>query len=90
RGGFDRTRVRVEFRGAMDPPVSALVYLASDRNPNYLGPASESEIAEQIRRATGPSGPNAEYALRLAEALRDLDAADDHVFAIADRVASPK
>ncbi len=84
RGGFDRTQVRVEFRNRCDPPVQALTYLASERNRNYLGSASDAEIVDQIRHAQGPSGPNTEYALRLAQALRDIDATDDHVFAITD------
>ena len=84
RGGFDRTHVQVEFRNPGQPPVQAVVYLATDRNPNYLGSASDSEIVHQIRHAQGPSGPNTEYALRLAQALRDIEATDDHVFAIAD------
>jgi cation transport regulator ChaC len=84
RGGFDRTEVEVEFREPGDRRVLALVYLASSRNPNYLGPASDAEIVHQIRHAQGPSGPNAEYALRLAQALRDIDTTDDHVYAIAD------
>ena len=84
RGGFDRTDVQVEFRNPGERPVQALVYLATDGNSNYLGPASDSEIAHQIRHAQGPSGPNIEYAIRLAQALRDIDAIDEHVFAIAD------
>jgi cation transport regulator ChaC len=86
RGGFDRIQVEVEFRNPGDRPVSALVYLATDRNPNYLGPASDAEIVDQIRHARGPSGPNTEYAVRLAQALREIDSTDDHVFAIADRL----
>lgn len=87
RGGFDRIPVEVEFPGSGDGPVSAFVYLANERNPNYLGPASDAEIVAQIRRARGPSGPNAEYAVELAQALRDIDATDDHVFAIVDRLS---
>ena len=87
RGGFDRTDVQVEFRNPDRRPIPAIVYLATDRNPNYLGPATDCEIVHQIRHAQGPSGSNTEYALRLAQALRDIDATDDHVFAIADRLA---
>jgi len=66
-------------------PVSgphALVWVATERNPNYLGPASLAAIAAVVRRARGPSGPNDEYVLRLAAALRDLGAQDPHVFAL--------
>jgi cation transport regulator ChaC len=88
RGGFDRKEVTVEFRDPDLPAVRALVYVATDRNPNYLGPAMDSEIAAQIRDAHGPSGSNAEYALELAAALRSIEADDGHVFAIADLLAA--
>jgi cation transport regulator ChaC len=65
----------------------ALVFIATEANPEYLGPAPVLEIAAQIRRARGPSGPNVEYALRLAEALRALEAEDRHVFEIAEALA---
>jgi glutathione-specific gamma-glutamylcyclotransferase len=84
RGGFERTEVTVEFRDSDQPAVRALVYVANERNPNYLGPASEAEIAAQIRDAQGPSGSNVEYALELAAALRRMQADDEHVFAVAD------
>ncbi len=84
RGGFDRKDVTVGFRDPDHPAVRALVYVATERNPNYLGPALDFEIAAQIRDAHGPSGPNAEYALELAAALRNIEADDDHVFSIAD------
>ncbi len=68
---------------ALDPPdgpvVEGLVYLAGPGNSEFLGPAEPGEIAQQIRRSRGPSGPNAEYLLRLAGALRLLDARDEHV-----------
>ncbi len=88
RGGFDRKDVTVEFCDPDHPAVRALVYVATERNPNYLGPATDHEIAAQIRDAHGPSGPNAEYALELAAALRSIEADDDHVFTIADLLAA--
>ncbi len=59
-----------------------LVYIATEDNQAYLGPAPESEIALHIARSRGPSGDNAEYLLRLANALRELDIDDKHVFEI--------
>jgi cation transport regulator ChaC len=47
-----------------------------------IGPAPLPEIAEQIRRSSGPSGSNVEYVLRLAEFLRSVDANEPHVFEI--------
>ena len=52
-----------------------------------LGAAPLATIAAQIRAAHGPSGPNREYVLRLAEALRALDASDSEVDAIAALIA---
>ena len=79
-----RKDITVGFRDPDLPAVQALVYIATERNPNYLGPAVDAEIAAQIRNAHGPSGSNSEYALELAAALRNIEAEDDHVFAIAD------
>jgi cation transport regulator ChaC len=84
RGGFDRNEVRVEFSNPDRPPIQALMYVANARNRNFLGVASDAQIASQIRDSHGPSGANLEYALRLAESLREMGAADEHVFAIAD------
>jgi cation transport regulator ChaC len=52
-------------------------------NAAFLGPASEHDIARQIAAARGRSGPNSEYLLALAEALRTLGKHDEHVQAIA-------
>lgn len=84
RGGFDRNEVQVEFADSDRPPIQALMYVANARNRNFLGAASDAQIASQIRDSHGPSGANLEYALRLAESLREMGAADEHVFAIAD------
>lgn len=57
-----------------------LVYIASEDNAAYLGPDKEELIAKQIAKASGPSGPNSEYLLKLAESLRALGDHDEHVF----------
>jgi cation transport regulator ChaC len=62
--------------------VEGLVYIATDENAAFLGPASEYDIARQIAASRGPSGPNSEYLLELARALRELGKDDAHVFAI--------
>lgn len=98
KGGYARHRVRLELGTPHAPTADAerpapaaasgtaegaLVYVATEANPNYLGPAPLEAIAAQVRGARGPSGPNAEYVLRLAEALRELGDEDPHVFALA-------
>ncbi len=62
--------------------VEGLVYIATHENAAYLGPASELDIARQIAASRGPSGPNSEYLLELAKALRELGKDDAHVFEI--------
>ena len=86
RGGYASVELEVQLLGPDPRRASARMYLATPDNPNYLGPAPVPVIAEQILRSHGPSGPNLEYLLRLAEALRDLAADDDHVFALEHEV----
>lgn len=62
--------------------AEGVVYLAGEDNAAYLGPAAEQEIARQIAESHGPSGPNRDYLLNLAGALRELDVDDPHVFAL--------
>jgi cation transport regulator ChaC len=80
RGGYDRLDVALHFTDGSS--ASGLVYLAAPSNPNFLGPAPLEAIAAQVASAAGPSGSNAEYVLRLASALRELTAEDEHVFAL--------
>lgn len=61
-----------------------LVYIATEENEAWLGPASERDIADHIAKSSGPSGPNDEYVLRLEQALRAIGENDPHVFRIAD------
>ncbi|ARS51704.1 gamma-glutamylcyclotransferase [Kushneria konosiri] len=60
----------------------ALVYMATEGNEAWLGEASELEIAQQISTAVGPSGPNRDYLLMLADSIREMGHDDAHVEAI--------
>ncbi len=85
RGGYERHDVTLHFSGdgaSENERDSGVVYVATPENHNYLGPASLAEIAAQVRRSVGPSGPNLEYVVRLAAALRELATHDDHVFSL--------
>ena len=62
--------------------IEGLVYIATEENAAFLGAASERDIARHIARSAGPSGPNREYLLHLAAALRQMAADDPHVFGI--------
>ena len=80
KNGYLRLATEITF--ADNSSTEGLVYIATAENTAFLGPAPEPEIARQIALAQGPSGRNADYLLRLATALRELDQDDPHVFAI--------
>ncbi|WDZ97548.1 gamma-glutamylcyclotransferase [Herbaspirillum sp. WKF16] len=75
-------RVVAEIHFSEEEKTDGLLYIASEENAAFAGPADEEEIAWQIARAAGPSGRNSEYLLLLAQALRELGSDDAHVFAI--------
>ena len=80
KNGYLRFATEMEFTdGSRD---TGLVYIATPDNAAFLGDASEAEIARHIHRSHGPSGSNSDYLLRLADSLRELELADDHVFEI--------
>lgn len=85
QGGYERLLLpmhddRGKFLG------QGLAYRALPGNPNDLGPAPISAIAQQVISARGPSGPNIEYVLNLDAALNALRVEDDHVTALAAQV----
>lgn len=87
QGGYERLVVPLFGLDGERFTSEGLVYVATERNANYLGEASLEAIGAQIASARGPSGHNLEYVSLLAQALRELGADDEHVFAI-ERVAS--
>lgn len=82
KGGYSLETILLHWRDAEQSSREGMVYLARPDNLNYLGPAPADVIARQIRTSTGPSGPNDEYLARLADALRAMNAIDEHVFEI--------
>lgn len=68
--------------------AKGLVYIATEDNPAFLGPADEADIARHIMASSGPSGRNDEYLLHLADALQTLNADDTHVYTIAKHIRS--
>ena len=80
KNGYLRTLTEIEFRDGSQ--AQGVVYVANRDNAAFLGAASELEIAQHIARCEGPSGNNRDYLLQLAQALRQLDEQDEHVFAI--------
>lgn len=85
KNGYLREKVPLTFmdeKGNGTEHSEGLIYLASDDNPAFLGDAPLNDIAQQIANAHGPSGPNRDYLVNLAEALRELGAKDAHIFAL--------
>lgn len=80
KNGYLRLSTTITFDDGSG--TEGLVYIANEENAAFLGAASELDIARQIARSAGPSGPNSEYLLHLARALRELGKSDPHVFAI--------
>ncbi len=87
QGGYERLELTVHLDANGSERATALTWIATEENRNYLGPADSAAIAAQVHASHGPSGPNREYVLRLAEALRELGADDPHVFEIETHVA---
>ena len=78
KNGYER--ITTDLHLADGRAVPGLVYIAPVDNFAYLGEADIRDIAEQIIQCTGPSGRNIDYLTELAQALRKLEACDDHVF----------
>lgn len=83
KNGYRRVREPLHF-GNQDP-VPGTVYIATEDNPAYLGPAPLERMAAHIVASSGPSGRNLDYLLELAEALRELEFHDAHVAELAAR-----
>ncbi len=86
KNGYLRLCTDIEFDDGSK--TEGLVYIATEHNEAFLGAASEQDIARQIARASGPSGPNRDYLNQLALALRALGKHDQHVFAIEHHLAA--
>lgn len=69
-------------------PFHTLVYLGTEKNPFFLGPALIEDIARQVIKSRGPSGCNAEYVLNLAQAMREIapSARDDHLYSLEKQI----
>ncbi len=83
--GYQRHRVDLHLLES-GRVVEGTLYVAAEDNPAFLGPAPADAMARHIAAASGPSGSNRDYLLHLAEALREIDADDAHVFDLERRV----
>jgi len=87
KGGYVREEVDVYIKGQDTAVIRcAILYLASEANKNFTGESPLEEIAHQIYKCVGPSGPNVDYLLNLADSLRKMDVIDEHVFELENLV----
>lgn len=65
-------------------PFKLTIYVATQDNEAFAGPASIQRIAQQVITSKGPSGPNKEYIYNLASAMRAIapGVSDDHLFSL--------
>jgi cation transport protein ChaC len=77
KNGYARLDTTMELASGL--AVAATVYVADEHNHAFLGPATMTDIAQQIGNSHGPSGANRDYLLQLAVALRELNILDEHI-----------
>lgn len=80
KGGYSQHKVLFHPKSEPDNPKQVTIYIGEKSHDQYAGPASLEEMAEQIYKSVGPSGENKYYLYNLAQALREIDPSDDHVF----------
>lgn len=87
QGGYERLHLPVFDRGGTVTD-SALVYVATPDNPDFLGEASPTQIAAHVLTSSGPSGRNIDYFEQLHAALRHHEVHDAHLEAIAEAIVA--
>ena len=78
KNGYERVHTTLNLHDGR--AVEGLVYIAPRNNFAFLGEAPLPEVAQQILQSVGPSGRNIDYLFDLADALRELQAHDPHIF----------
>lgn len=80
-GSYRPTWARVTLDGGVQS--HAIVFIANEMSVQYRTDSSVATIAPLIAAASGAIGSNAEYVVRLREALSHCNLADDYVEALA-------
>ncbi|XP_071962551.1 putative glutathione-specific gamma-glutamylcyclotransferase 2 [Antedon mediterranea] len=82
KAGYSSIEVLFQPQDSATKPFTINLYIANEQNPHYLGPAPEEDIAKQVIESHGPSGPNSEYLLQLATAMRVIvpEHKDEHLY----------
>lgn len=81
-GDGDNNCVRDNNEHGHLKPFELTIYIGTEDNEWYAGPAPLEEIARQILVSEGPSGTNKEYLYNLAQSMRSMAPGvdDDHLF----------
>lgn len=81
KGGYQAVPVTFHPKDENIDPFPLQIYIGSQDNPFFLGPAPLEQIAWQIYQAEGPSGKNIDYLFNLVKSLKDLlpDIQDRHL-----------
>lgn len=84
RGGYTQKYCKFYPKNNSEPALDVLLYLATTENKNYGGRADINTIVQEVLVAVGPSGPNIDYVLCLANKMREIapDINDEHLFAV--------
>lgn len=89
KDGYIREEIDVFISGRETPVITkSILYVASERNTSFLGESPTEQIAEQIYKCVGPSGPNVDYLLNLADSMRKMNANDPHIADLESKVLS--
>ncbi|KAF7268461.1 glutathione-specific gamma-glutamylcyclotransferase 1 [Rhynchophorus ferrugineus] len=77
-----------DFHSSSGQTLTVLLYIATPKNPLWLGDANVEEIAHQITDCQGPSGHNVEYLIRLANFTRKFfpHHYDHHLYSLEEKV----
>ncbi len=66
--------------------LNAITYIGDPDAPVYQPESNNQKLAEQIYKSIGPSGPNTDYLFNMADALRQYNENDSHIFDIEQHV----
>ena len=82
KGGYKAVMVTFYPAEENEPHFDLKIYIGTEDNPYFLGPAPMEDLAHQIYTSVGPSGPNTEYLFQLADVVRELmpHVEDKHLF----------
>ena len=88
KGGYTTHEVTFHPQTKGVSSFTVLVYIGTELNPNYLGPAPLDAIAKQVVNSRGPSGCNTEYMLNLATSMREIAplVSDEHLYSLESKV----